>query len=389
MNIKVSGGTISGLRRRYKLDIPGASYMTGIDSQTLRDWERDGVEMSMTQAKEFAKKFKTHWSILLLEEPIKKITTPVNHRAGYKDNARFSIKTYFAYEAARRLLESSAEIGGQEVNPRVKSLCDAKGRADARTCARTYRDFMDINYQSLRKVKADPRDVYTFWREAIVHLGVYVSEQPMPSDETKAFLLEDNGRAVIVINSEDKYPHSKVFSLLHELGHLVRGDDSAACDIKMYATRVSSIETWCNQFASEMILPDVELLSDERVERVKGDTEPAGIIKALSSHYRAGFTVIMYKLLSHDKLTDGQYKEMKKFFKNVILPIYHPKPKTEIKLGKMFYVRRDVAKASRALSREVIDRQLTGAIPYSDVARLLGTKARYVEDIKGAVGFGK
>jgi len=389
MSIRVSGGTIKSLRQRYKMNVAAAAHVTGVEEQTLSEWEQDGVEMTLTQAKSFAKKFNTHWSVLLLETPVQKINTPVNNRAGYSDNARFSIQTYFAYEAARRILDSSIEIEGQVVDPSVKGKCSDQDKIDAKYCARVFRELLNVNYDSLRKVRADPRDAYVFWREAISSLGVYVSEQSMPVEETKAFLLEDGPRAIIVINRNDRYPHSKVFSLLHELGHLVKGDDSAACDIKMYAHRVSAEETWCNQFASEMILPDEELLADARIAGLKDAAEPADVIRQLSSHYRAGFTVIMYKLLKHERITDDQLKEMKAFFKSVILPKFSPKPDSDIKLGKIYHVRRDLAKASPALSREVIDRQLTGAVPYSDVPRLLGTKARYVEDIKGLVGFGQ
>lgn len=391
MKIQVNGEVLKSLRGRYKATIEAAANMVGTDAETWTVWEREGAELSLGKVKDIAKKFHTHWSVFLLDSPVKSIEEPVNHRAGYADNARFSMDTMYAYEAARDLLEASIEIEGQTVDERIfahrKSL---KGRT-AIECSHILRDMMAVTYERLKEVGADPVRVYSFWKEEVSSLGIYVSEQSMPEKETKAFLLEEGSRAVIVINKNDRYPHSKVFSLLHELGHLVRGDSSAACLVSVAATRASDSESWCNQFASELILPDAELLADSLTDTVKSAEDPAHVIRVLATRYRASFTVVMYKLLRHNKITRQQRASMQSFFESVIMPKFRVQPKKDdkpIKLGKIFHVRKDVSKASVGLSREVVERQMTGAISYSDAARLLGTKARYIEDIKSVVGFG-
>jgi hypothetical protein len=140
-----------------------------------------------------------------------------------------------------------------------------------------------------------------------------------------------------------------------------------------------------------MILPDDLLLADALIESIKSSTDPSGIIRILSTKYRASFTVIMYKLLQHKKITDKQYKDMQLFFDKVLLPKYKVKidPDKEIKLGKAYHIGKDVKRASQSLSREVLAKHMSGALTYSQVAKLLGTKARYIEDIKSAVGFGQ
>lgn len=64
MNIQVNGNTLSSLRKRYKATLKQASHITGIDEDKLNDWETNGTEMSLTQAKNYAKKFNAHWSVL-------------------------------------------------------------------------------------------------------------------------------------------------------------------------------------------------------------------------------------------------------------------------------------------------------------------------------------
>lgn len=56
MNIRVNGNTIKSLRERYKADLKQASYITGIEENVLDEWEKNGTDMSLTQAKSYAAK---------------------------------------------------------------------------------------------------------------------------------------------------------------------------------------------------------------------------------------------------------------------------------------------------------------------------------------------
>jgi Zn-dependent peptidase ImmA (M78 family) len=388
MKIHVSGVTLESLRKRYKASLEGASHITGIDPATLKEWEREGAELSISEAKSLAKAYRTHWSIFLLETKVKPIKEPVNHRAGYGDNSPFSINTLHAYEVARNIIDASVEIDGQTVNPQ---LLDNNTRLIAHNHAVSYvRQIMDIDSEDILKVKGAPTEVYKFWRDRVSSLGIYVSEQEMPEEETKAFLLRDAKRAIIVVNKNDRYPFSKVFSLLHELGHMLRGEASAACQISEYASRTSTDEQWCNKFASEMMALDADVLADELVDTIRQTADPAEVVRRLATKYRTSFTVMLYKLKSYDKVSEKQCKEMLAFFERVILPKFKIKkdPTKEIKLGKSFYVNKDISRASASLSKEVVERQMHGSLSYSEAAKLLGTRASYLEDIKHSVGYG-
>lgn len=391
MKIHVEGVTLRTLRGRYKASLKGAAHMTGIDESTFRLWEEDGVELSITDAKRLAKSFHSHWSVFLLKTEVRPIDEPVNHRAGYSDNSHFSSDTMRAYEVARKLIDASIEVEGQTINPAFAAIQGlSKGGAAPAQVAGLVRKLMGIDIEEILKIKGGPYGAYNFWKHQISNLGVYVSEQDMPEKETKAFLLKDKKRAVIVVNKKDRYVYSRIFSLLHELGHLLKGEESAACQASLSATRTSPEESWCNRFASELLASDEEVLSDDISDQVRFSDDPASLIKTLSNKYKVSFTVILYKLKRYSRVTDKQHREMTAFFENILLPQLESKkdPSKEVKLGRMYYVRKDVAKASTSLSREVIGKQLNGSISYGEAARLLNTKTKYLEDIKASVGFG-
>jgi Zn-dependent peptidase ImmA (M78 family) len=393
MKIRVDGATLKSLRQRYKATIEVASKMTKVDQNELSRWEQDGVELSITDAKALARAFHSHWSVFLLRSEVKPIKEPINHRAGYSDNSPFSMSTLRAYEIARKLLDSSSEIEGQTIDPRIDAIRHlGQAGEDPTFIAKKTRELLGVDSKAIQQVRSDAYSVYRFWKERISSIGIYVSEQGMPEEETKAFLLKDKDRAIIVVNKKDKYIYSRVFSMLHELGHLVKGESSAACKDSIYARRASGDETWCNRFASELAAPDDEVMADEVIQSIKGSNEPAAIIRRLSSKHRISFTVMLYKLKRHNKLSDKQCTEMHAFFDKVIMPKIKNEGRNaskQIRLGKAYYVGKDLSKASVGLSREVIERQMQGSITYTQAAKLLDTKTKYLEDIKEAVGFGK
>ena len=389
MYIQIHGTTLNSLRKRYKATYEGASKMTGIDAKLLEQWEKEGVEVSLTDAKKLAKGFHSHWSVFLLKSRVKPIEEPVNHRAGYDNSSPFSDKTMHAYEVARRLLDTSEQIEGQVVDPRLEPIRKlGQSKENPEFVAKKVRELMGITSEDILRIKGSPYVVYAFWKRNVSRLGIYISEQEMPITETKAFLMKDRDRAVIVVNKKDTYIYSRIFSLMHELGHLVKGEDSAACKITEHARRSSSEETWCNKFASEILAYDGDVMANKLVGSIKSSPEPSTIVRKLASQYKVSFTVMLYKLKRHGKVTDQQCREMQAFFENVILPKFKPKKDADIKLGRAFYVNRDISKASPSLSREVIERQVQGKVSYSQAAKMLDTRAKYLEDLKSVVGFG-
>jgi len=392
MHIDINGNTLKSLRKRYKANLEAASKMTGFTASQLNDWEQNNAKVSLTDAKKIAKGYHSHWSVFLLHSNVGLIKEPVNHRAGYTNGSSFSSNTMRAYEVARKLLDSSEEIEGQVVDQRLDEVKKVvRNGASAKSSAQKVREIMGISGKEIMTVTGGPYKVYGFWKYHISALGVYISEQQMPEEETKAFLLREKNRAVIVVNKKDSYILSRVFSMLHELGHLVKGESSAACSVSLSASRFSDEEAWCNKFASELLAYDEDVLSNSVVEDLKSMDDPSLEIQKLATKYKVSFTVMLYKLKKHDKVTQAQCTEMRSFFENVLLPKIIPKrdPKKEIRLGRAYYVNKDISKASLNLSREVIEKQIQGEVSYSEAAKLLDTKTKYLEEIKEAVGFGR
>ena len=92
------------------------------------------------------------------------------------------------------------------------------------------------------------------WTQAVERLGVLVMQDgSMPLDQMRGFAAIHETAPAIVINTNDD-PRARVFTLVHELGHLLRARVGLNPD--------SVAESWLDEFASNVLMPHHTFASD-------------------------------------------------------------------------------------------------------------------------------
>jgi hypothetical protein len=108
---------------------------------------------------------------------------------------------------------------------------------------------------------------YSYGDRAIAELTAIIEEQgvlvmrssmvqnntyrPLDLQEFRGFTLIQDGYALIFINTRDT-KSGQIFSLAHELGHVVLGEPGVSGETMDGAP---TIERWCNRFAAEFLIP--------------------------------------------------------------------------------------------------------------------------------------
>lgn len=104
------------------------------------------------------------------------------------------------------------------------------------------------------------------WRVALEKIGVLVFQSSGINIETmRGFSISEFPLPVIGINSKDM-PRGRIFSLLHELVHIMLRK-SSVCDINeeyMRSAEKQKIENFCNRVAGATLVPKVELIREYR-----------------------------------------------------------------------------------------------------------------------------
>lgn len=175
--------------------------------------------------------------------------------------------------------------------------------------------------KALRQVvggKADtdvPRREFDELRDAAEEAGVYVLLQgdlgnyrtELETAAFRGFVLADPLAPFIVINSNDARA-AWSFTLLHEVVHLLLGHTGISG-----ADAGSDVERFCNDVASEYLLPSTEI---EAFEALGFETdELAEVLGQLSSEWKVSRSLIAYRLHRSGKIDGRVYRRLAEIFR--------------------------------------------------------------------------
>ncbi len=195
----------------------------------------------------------------------------------------------------------------------------------------------------------------------------------------------DKDFPVIVLNSSDTF-NKKIFTLFHELCHILFNTGGVFRDIytKELKQQPNKIEIFCNQFASEVLLPTHELLNEPTVIENNGKEWSDTSLQSIANIYKVSKEVILRKLYDFEKTSktfyinarskwNNKYEEEKEEKKNKqdggIVP-YHTVHLSQ--LGKNFVAR-------------ILNNYHSGKITETQVADFLNIKINKIKEYEAKI----
>ena len=150
----------------------------------------------------------------------------------------------------------------------------------------------------------DFRVFYATVRRKIEDRGILVIHQSYEPKDGSGFCLAHESCQVIIINTKNQSAARRVFTIVHELGHVILGK-SAISDPFDVDGNVNPYEAACNSFASYFLLP--AQLVRQSFERFGSPRRPDfSIIAALSQRLKVSQQAVALRL-SHLRLVEGAY----------------------------------------------------------------------------------
>lgn len=156
------------------------------------------------------------------------------------------------------------------------------------------RDWLGV---SLRRqlTWSDGREALEQWRGALEEKGVLVAQFQIDRQAIRGFSARDHFVPLIAVNTAYT-PTARVFSLLHELGHLVRGDDSACIDFAG-PDDPREVERWCERFAAAVLLPRESVRSTASIPKDIDDEVLYRLVHAIARKYKASLRATALRLI--------------------------------------------------------------------------------------------
>ncbi len=289
-------------RESIGLDVSAAAHKLGIDEAKLLACEEGRDRLTMAKLERAADVvYRRPLAVFFLPAPPEEFQVVKDFRRlpGAPSAPSPELTVELRKAGARRAiaLEMLDELG--EAAPNFDLRASRKEAAQA--AAARVRAALGISVEE----QLDWRDAYVAyrtWRAAVEEHGVLVFQiTGVPVNQTRGFSTFYEELPVIAVNGKDA-PTARCFTLMHELGHLLRRGGSV-CN---WSERDAE-EVWCNRFAGELLVPS-EALRAEVVDLIHHDEWPDPVLTRLSRRFGVSPEVIVRRLVTIRRATQDFYQ---------------------------------------------------------------------------------
>jgi Zn-dependent peptidase ImmA (M78 family)/transcriptional regulator with XRE-family HTH domain len=285
------------------------AHAVGVDVSALEEWASGGSRPTLTYARKLASKLHRPFAALLLPAPpeSRPLAVEFRHPAGDQRELNPNERRYL--RRAARFQEILSWLAGQlEIEqPRtpLASLHD-----DPVLVAGAARDLLRI---TTTDQKGWPTASVAFdeWRAALEGAGRLVFLFSLGKGSVQGFSLWEDFAPVVAINTAWN-ESSRIFTLFHEMGHLITRTSSACLESVRTSPRIDPVERWCERFAAAVLMPgnDVESTLRQYGLRSGGQATSLAIAKNVANLYKVSLRAAVIRLIELKAATWALYDEI-------------------------------------------------------------------------------
>lgn len=229
--------------------------------ETVLAWEAGEAFPAYGQLETLAQVYRRPVALFFLPEP--PFEEPVEHEFRTlpdADIASLSADTRFALRDAWAYLSSLRELAGGW-NPSERLITQdihASADEDVVHLAQTVRGYLGVPIETQQRWR-DAEHAMAGWRLALEDAGIFVFKRSFRQREVSGFCIHDDQFPLVVVNNTTPFTR-QIFTLFHELAHLLIGVSSITKDDSGFLARLApadrSVEITCNRFAGEFLVPE-------------------------------------------------------------------------------------------------------------------------------------
>ncbi len=189
-----------------------------------------------------------------------------------------------------------------------------------------------------------------------------VIEHPLKSSGVRAFSIY-NDVCVIILNESDTR-EVKLFSLFHELCHLLKRQEGI-CSIDIEKDRRKNTEeSYCDEFAANILVPQAELRN-----RISGPIESLSQVSKIAKSFGVSNLVTSIRLKDTNFINTRTFNGFRKLLKNSIKKGF----------GRRNWENTHINRTSRLILGNLINSYKKGDLTYSSLASITGIKDKYLQ----------
>ncbi len=277
----------------------------------VRSWEEERDQPSKTEFSRLVTTLKRSKPVFFLPEPPEAAALPASLRSapGLLGH-RLAPDEIRELRRARRLQEATSWLLTLEEKPRVDlpTLPVARSPEDA---ASTARDWVGIEVSDQLRWEGDSA-AFKSWRAQLETRGLLVFQLQLGSEGIRGFSLSDSAAPLIATNTAYNVA-ARIYTLFHELGHLVSQTDSACYGfVSPTSTRANvSVERWCEEFAAAFLVPPSHLDAvATRYRRTRPESTDFDVARNVARQFKVSIRAAAIRLMRVGLASQDLYAEV-------------------------------------------------------------------------------
>ncbi len=368
--IPIEPSILSWARESLGLSIEEVASRLKRNPAEIAAWETGSARPTYAQLERLAERiYKRPLALFFLPEPPEEPSLAADFRTMNSEIvASLLPQTRLALRKATALQFSLREIVGP-VNPN-RGLLDihfADGENIAAAIERV-RIILDLDWETQQKWNSS-YEALNDLRRRIEANGVFVFQFPL--EDIRGFALHEKQYPIIGLSSKD-LPQGRIFTLLHELCHLLYNDSDLFLDPEREELLGSykSTESDCNRFAAEFLVP-TDYFIETVNKKLSPREEPSDQkIAQLAQQFKVGRMVIVRKLLDAGWINQIFYWKKQRLYISQYKGGNKPRNSDN---GPGYYTTK-VSRLGHTYLNAVFDALDTGRLTPLEVAQFTGTK---------------
>ena len=374
--IPIHPSTLCWVRENVGLSIAQAAKKLKVPDAKIIAWESGEEGIGLSSARNITDKYKVPLPVLYLRDIPKEW-----QREKPKDFRRPGTRKPYSYQLccairdARERQSWMREYLQNENEKPLNWLGSFSSQQNVQDIAGWVLQWLGIDRGKIADLKND-KEALSYWTEKLETKRVLVSTNGSHSahkidrKEYSGLVLYDEYAPLILLNPADS-PARRIFTLLHELAHLLLDDNSGVSqiDFRLEGADYDPIETTCNRIASNILIEDRYIK-----EKWNDDSNLEEMIESLASVLKVSRSAIAVKLkklgfIQQTKLT-GLLAEYQR--------LYLEQLKNRSSYGRATPDKRTLNLCGNLLTQTVLIAYEQGSVNATEVYDVLGIKLKYL-----------
>ena len=370
--VGVQPSVIRWARESMGMSIEDVAHKLKKSSEEVVAWESEGgVSPTYSQLENLAYKvFKRPLAVFFLPAPPDEIppvrefrTLPDTDLQTLHADTYLQVRKAHAYQLTLKEIFDGSNPSGRQIWKQAPLSMQLSVEAQALTV----RKALGISLEDQLAWKSDELALKR-WREAVEAQGIFVFKAPFKQKDISGFCLLDTDLPLIYLNNSTTKTR-QIFSLLHELAHLLINVSGISKFETSYVNRLPmaerKIEQFCNKVAAEILIPSADFI--QQIAGFLGDAELVQdhLYANLANRYGVSREAVLRRLLDMGRVSQAFYEQKAKFWAS----------QKKAVAGGDWYASQNTYLSER-FAREVIGRHYRNQISVEQASEFLGIKAK-------------